>query len=365
VTVLLVCAILGAAHPATARVRAGGGTTSPAAADSRTLRVRLCDRFAGIRGRDGAPGTLRNPFRTIPRLLSALRPGAVGCLLGGTYEGTVVIETAGSRGRPITLRAAPGTRVRIHGAVVVAGSASWVTITQLSIDGSRSPKPFAILVQGDNVVLSHLDVTNPKRHPNSVDGICVTAGHGFEERPVDVARNLTIARSRIHHCGDDAHEHAIYLESTRAAHVLDNMLLANPGYGISMYPDAQGSTIEYNVIDGNASADRANLTFSGEAPGAEYRDPHGSDRNLVRFNLITNAVRRYNVDSYYPAGSASPANNRVVSNCVWNAPYGNFGGRNGYVRVNNREVDPLYVDSAAGNYALRAGSPCAGWGPRR
>jgi hypothetical protein len=146
--------------------------------------------------------------------------------------------------------------------------------------------------------------------------------------------------------------------------VTDSYLYASPGYGLHMYPDAQGSVIEYNVIDGNSLAGRANLTFSGEAGGGEYAQPHGSDGNVVRFNLITNAVTRYNVDSYYPAGSTPPTDNEVVDNCVWNAPYGNFGGRSGYGQADNRDVDPMYVDRAAANFALRPGSPCVGWGPR-
>ena len=136
-----------------------------------------------------------------------------------------------------------------------------------------------------------------------MDGICVTAGYGFEHDPSNTALALTVAQSRIHDCGDDPHEHGLYLESTRGAAIRDNYLYRNPGYGISMYPDAQRSTIEHNVLDSNSLAGRANITFSGEAAGGEYSKPHGSDGNVVRFNIISNPAQRYNVDSYYPAGS--------------------------------------------------------------
>ena len=69
----------------------------------------------------------------------------------------------------------------------------------------------------------------------------------------------------------------------------------------------------------------ANLSFSGEAAGGEYSQPHGSSKNDVRNSLITNSLCRYNVDSFYPLGSLTPVGNSVHDSCVWNAPFGNFG----------------------------------------
>jgi hypothetical protein len=323
-----------------------------------------CDLTVSVFGRDNASGRGSRPFRTIQRLLPALRPGMTGCLLGGTFRENVVFNGSGRLNRRITLRSAPGLRTRILGYVWVRSGASWVTLSHVNVDAKDAQKPFAVLVQGDHVVLSNLDVTNDKHNGVQVDGICVTAGYGFEHDRSNSALALTIARSRIHDCGDDPHEQGLYLESTRGAEIRDNYLYRNPGYGISMYPDAQGSTIEHNVLDSNSLAGRANITFSGEAAGGEYSKPHGSDGNVVRFNIISNPAQRYNVDSYYPGGSVLPTNNRVVDNCVWNGPYGNFGGTDRYSRAGNREVDPLYTNAPAFDYRLRTDSPCLGWGPR-
>jgi hypothetical protein len=137
-----------------------------------------------------------------------------------------------------------------------------------------------------------------------------------------------------------------------------------------MYPDAQGSLIEYNVITDNSKACKANLTFSGEAPGGEYQYAHASSNNKVFYNLITFAACRYNVDSYYPRGSATPVGNEAAFNCVFSAPYGNFGdlqtddGAVAYTQHDNVNADPRFVNRAAGDYRLEAGSPCAGRGPR-
>ena len=130
------------------------------------------------------------------------------------------------------------------------------------------------------MTLSGLNVTNRKNPVSPITRCVFSAGSDFENSPANTAYGLVIRDNRIHDCGDDAHEHAIYLESTRGAIVQNNYLYANPGYGIHMYPDAQGTSIEHNLIDGNSSMNKANLTFSGESPGGEYTSP--TDRTTTQ-----------------------------------------------------------------------------------
>ena len=262
----------------------------------------------------------------------------------------------------VTLASVPGNRAKLGGYIWVRSTANGVTISDLDVDG-HDVSPPTIQVHGDAVTLSGLNVTNRHKPGLAYNAMCVLAGSDFENSPANTAYGLVIRDNRIHDCGDDAHEHAIYLESTRGAIVQNNYLYANPGYGIHMYPDAQGTSIEHNLIDGNSSMNKANLTFSGESPGGEYASPHGSDNNTVRYNLITNALTRYNVESFFPAGSVQPVNNVVYENCISNAPWGNFGYTSGYTQWSNKDVDPLYVDRSQGNFQLRDGSPCAGYGP--
>jgi hypothetical protein len=218
--------------------------------------------------------------------------------------------------------------------------------------------------------LRGLDITNRNKAGTSYNGICLAAGYGFEQSAANTAVDLTVAASRIHNCGDDGHEHAIYLESTRNARIVDNYLYDNPGYGLLFYPDAQGTVAEYNLIDGNSGQCRSNISFSGESAGGEYNQPHSSSNNVVRYSLITNSRCRYNVESFYPRGTPTPVGNLVHNSCVWNAPSGNFGelttasGATAYSQRDNLDTDPLYVDRAAKNFKLRPGSPCAAYGPR-
>jgi hypothetical protein len=341
-------------------VTTGGGTANVAAAAGTST----CAKYASPKGKDSWPGSKTQPYETVQYLVEHLSDGETGCLYGGDYSGN--LSTGVAR---VTVKSLPGQRARMTGYVWLRASANYFTLADLDIDGHDVTPP-TMQVNADGVTLSGLDITNRNKPGPSYNGICMLAGVNFEHRPENTAEDLTISGSRIHDCGDDAHEHAIYLESTRNAHVVDSYLYDNPGFGVHMYPDAQGSLIEYTVIDGNSSRCKANLTFSGEAAGSEYSEPHGSSKNVVRFSLITNSLCRYNVDSYFPLGPVAPTGNMVHDSCVWNAPLGNFGhlrtasGEIAYGQQENLDSDPLYVDRLRKDFRLRPGSPCAGKGPR-
>jgi hypothetical protein len=329
---------------------AEGATVAPHRSPARTA---ACTLAASVSGHDEAPGSVRRPFRTVRRLLAALRPGQVGCLLGGTFVENVSIERPGTAAQRIVLRSAPGTRARIEGYLVIRDSANFVTVRNLDVDG-HGVGPITVHVYGDHALLDGLDVTNRNKLNVTNTGSCILLGRvGL---PV---HHAVVQRSRIHHCGSSGHDHGIYAEFPRDAVIRDNYIYASPGYGISMYPDAQRTLITRNVIDGNG---HGNITFSGEAAGKEYAQDFASSGNRVTLNVITNARSRYNIESFFP--SLRPSGNSVSFNCVWNAPWGNFGYTAGYSRSNNIEADPQYRDPARGDFRLRPGSPCRGKGPR-
>ena len=318
-----------------------------------------CSKYASPSGSDSNAGSATAPYRTVQYLVNRLTAHETGCLLAGSYVGNVAFANGS-----VTLAGVTGQDAKILGYVWVKSSANDVTVQDLSIDGHDvSPPP--VQVNGDRVTLRNLDITDRNKPGSAYNGMCVLAGPNFEADPANTAYDLTITNSRIHNCGDDAHEHAIYLESTRRAHVVDSFLYDNPGYGIHMYPDAQASLIEYVLIDGNSSKCKANLTFSGEKAGGEYSRAYGSSNNVVRYSLITNSLCRYNVESYYPTGSLAPTGNVVENSCVWNAPLGNFGSTSGYTQHDNIDADPLYTDRTVKDFRLQPTSPCLGFGPAR
>ena len=66
--------------------------------------------YVATNGSDANPGTLAEPFATIPRAVALAGPGAVIYVRGGThyYSSTIRIERSGSAGLPIRLQAFPG-----------------------------------------------------------------------------------------------------------------------------------------------------------------------------------------------------------------------------------------------------------------
>lgn len=330
-----------------------------------TADTLLCDAYASPVGSDLNPlGTLTAPFRTVAKLISSLPSAGTGCLIG--LAGAFPNENL-TVGKPITLTSVPGQRAVFRGAFYLSPSANGTTLRDFDLDNSASPN-MAVKLNADNVTISNMEITNNNK-PNGTsnyNGICVLAGPGFENGDAYIVSNLVVERSRIHHCGDDAHEHSLYLEGTRNPIVRDNYFYGNFGLGLDLYPDTQGMIAEYNVIYGNSRGGKENVGFAGEVAGGEYKYDHASSNNIVRYNIITNAVQRYNVDSFYPSSRVLPTGNLVSENCVWNAPYGNFGYDNpgDYLQINNKDVDPQYVDAAAADFRLRPGSPCTGWGPR-
>ena len=245
---------------------------------------RVCDRMAAPWGSDRAAGRARSPYRSPRRLASALRPGETGCLRGGTYTQREVIV----RTRKVTLRSAPGERALWRGRVVLAGRRQ--KLVDLVLDGSYGPRDLpSPTVNGPEVVISDSDITNPK-------GICVSVRSWDGLRPDGFA----IQRNRIHDCGKRPpanHDHGIYVVDAVGGVIRDNVIFRNADRGVQLFPDAHRISVVRNTIDGNGSG----VILS-----------NSSSRNVVRENLISNSVVRWNAESHNLRGRG----NRFESNCV-------------------------------------------------
>ena len=320
-----------------------------------------------------APCTHTYASGTLATFVTGLPSGAVGCLPAGTYthSGSAITVTR----TDVEVQSVPGQRAVVNGSFRWTATANDGALRNIDLHGAVSTQAWALLVQGDNFLLEGMDIDDVESGPNSTNAICVVAGSGEPSLAANEAVNFTARWNRIHDCGDDDHEHSFYLEHTTGAHLHDNVLYGNGGYAVHMYPDAQGSLIEHNVMSDNSENCKANITFSGQNP-PEYPASYRSQNNTVVRNLITFPVCDYNVESYMPGATSStpPAGNLVEFNCVWSVAgrpgnQANFGWdpasyTGAYTQRNNLIADPMYQNRAARDYDLQPGSPCEGWGPR-
>jgi nitrous oxidase accessory protein NosD len=290
---------------------------------------RPCDRLA-------SPGQ-----RAVQRLVDSLRPGQVGCLREGTYRGSVMIRSAGEPGRPIVLQPRPGARARLVGPLAVTRGAAHVVVRRLYLDGGERPGTPSPIVNGRDVLFLDNDVTNGHTE------ICFALGNPR----FGVAHNVTIQRNRIHDCGRlpaTNLDQGVYVAVARGTRIVGNWIYENADQGVQLYPNARGTLVAGNVIDGNGEG----IIFGGA------RRVAASD-NLVRGNVISNSRIRSNVEWHFdgPIGRGNVLRGNCIGGGIRDA--GNGGimePQIGFKAVGNLVAEPAF--RAPGDYRLTPGSPC-------
>jgi hypothetical protein len=300
-----------------------------------------CTKVAAPSGSDSGAGADASPYRTAQKLVDSLDPGQVGCLRAGRYGGDVNVHRSGSAGSPITLSSYPGQRATIAARLTVSDSANFITIEGLNL--SRPPQSTrtpSVDIHGDDVVLRGNDITDNRT------AICVSLGATTYGR----AARTVVEGNRVHDCGGSMpnHDHGIYVEHADGAQILSNIFYDNADRGVQLYPDAQGTRVAHNIIDGNGEG----VLVAG---GTEDYGCQASSGNVVEENVITNSHVRANVESFWGCGKVG-SGNVVRSNCVWPATL----SVSSLTNRGNVFADPLYANRGAKDFTLRAGSPCAG-----
>lgn len=304
-----------------------------------------CDRVAARDGADTNAGTLASPYRTAQKLANSLTDGQTGCLRAGTYDeqlGGDYVLRVNKAG--IAVRSYPGERATLRGVVFVPQGSNRVTLSDLNFDGRQTvvtgtSTPVGIQVMAFDTVIERNDITNHRVKSCMILGS--NSGWGQAQRTV-------VRLNRFHDCGNPANgglDHSIYAQNSVDGAITDNVFTGSSAYAIQLYPNADRNHVARNVIDGNARG----LVFGGNTTLT-------SDSNVVEHNLITNSYARYNVEDSWsgPEGTG----NVLQRNCVHNGASGNLANPDGWTATENLVVDPQYVDRAAGDLRLRAGSPC-------
>lgn len=255
------------------------------------------------------------------------------------------------------LRSAPGSRVTLTGRLQINRAASHVVVAGLRLDGRAVNGPGAEdlpspTVNGNHARFLDNDVFNQRTR------VCFVIG---SIRGWGRANGTLLARNRIHDCGrrgsdgnGNNHHHGVYVEGADGTRIVQNVIYQNADRGIQLYPDARGSVIIGNVIDGNGEG----VIFSG-AEGL------ASSRNSVIANVVTNSRTRSDIEHWWENPAAPGTGNVAARNCVGGGKQGAFAlPIVGYRAVGNVLGRPQYVNAAAGDFRLRPRTglaSCATW----
>jgi Right handed beta helix region len=298
-----------------------------------------CHRLASPRGSDGWRGSRRRPYRSVKRLVDSLRRGQTGCLAAGTYRHSGMAKLTRPR---TTLRSVRGARATVDGAVWITEEATGARVSRLRLTASDPEFDIPLKVQADRARVSLNRISGKSRST-----ICMLVGS------VRTTRGVVIARNRIRACGRSGeYDHLIYLSHTRGTIVRGNVLYSNPGgWAVHMYPDADGTLVERNLIHDNVGG----VVFAGDGTGLK------SDGNVVRNNAITGSGPRWNIESSW-SGGPSGTGNRAYRNCLHTLGPGGpagIGDRDGFTADHNYVLAGLpYVSVRLGDFRFMRRSRC-------
>lgn len=324
------------------------GNVSPPATVSATTAAcpealkPTCDRVAAPDGSDSAAGTLGAPFRTPQRLAGELAAGQTGCLRAGTYNSSAfyVLDIAKSG---IRIRSFPGERATLLGNVLIRNSAAGAALSHLDIKGSGASN--TVKLYAPDAIIEDNDITNEWRGRS-----CMILG---SNSGAGQATRVIVRRNVFHECGSLANgnqDHGIYAQNVLDGDIVQNVFWNTAGYAIQLYPNAQGTRVAHNVVDGGSPSVRGGVIFGGDGS-------HASSNNVVEENVIAFAAT-FNITSTW-SDSTPGTGNIARNNCVWGGTFGNVNtAKGGFVALDNLVADPLFVDRVVRDYRLGTASLC-------
>jgi hypothetical protein len=309
-----------------------------------------CTRFAAPDGSDQNDGGASTPFQTAQRLVDALSPGETGCLRAGSYGDALTGDVfddyvlrfprAGTATEPIRIRSYPGERATLKGIVLVPPGANWVALSDVDVEGTAVQN--TVKVYAADVVIERNDITNWLRGRS-----CMLLGSNSGSPAV----RTVVRANRFHDCGSPLNgnkDHGIYVAGAVDGRIEDNVFVNSTGRSIQLFPNARGTRVAHNVIDGGPDTIRGGIVIGGN-------ETHVSDGNIVERNVIAHTA-----DSgvYANWGSVVGSDNVVRDNCLHAVGTAETVMGDGINPSGNLFADPLFADRSARDHRLAHDSPC-------
>jgi parallel beta-helix repeat protein len=352
-----------------------GYTASGVALASFTKNTTGNTYYVATNGSDSNPGTQINPFRTLARAVSALKPGDTLYVRGGTYRESlycginVCIPAGTSWSNPVTVAAYPGETVVIRPdsgmrTLNFQPNQQYIVIDGFILDASNTP--YAVIQIEDNV--HAIRIKNSEIENSCGQGI-MDVGSYNEFINLKVHDNGPFAGRTCPNGFELDKAHGIYITGQNTV-VEHSEFYNNSGWGIHVYDggshagQVNNNILRYNLFHDNGKCAPCNaagfLLGSGTGNIAynniSYNNPLGIE---VGYNATNNIVYNNTVynNSYgiIVRGSSSGAtlkNNLFTSSTVTDIV--DLGIRT--VSTNNLTTDPRFVNPGANDFHLQSGS---------
>lgn len=300
-----------------------------------------------------------SPGAAVEAAANALRPAEVLCLCESSYSGSngiFKLTAAGATDRRIGIRSYPGERAKLQSHLWLNRDSSPRHGPQ-SLHDRRLHQPLdrayldTLTVHGDDAWVIGNDITHPKQI-----GVLVGANRNGNS-PVTADGTLLRQPGPPLRGQSNNAKHGIYVSDGEGTRILGNLIHASADRGVQLYPNAQGTLVRGNVIDGN-----------GEGNNIGGRDVYSSSNSTIENNIISNSKVRWNLESWWGEAQTIGKGNAVRNNCAYasnlNSRYNSngtirTGSSVGYALSDNVVADPLFLNRTVKDLRLHSGSPCA------